>query len=431
MKDENKNPNQKPKQGKRNRNTQRSNQRSEVRKRSSKRKPQRTGIHNKQNKTDSINLKPQKENYNDYFTGKLPKGCALCREGSKVVIFFGGECTHPEHCRWYCPISEERRNPSAYFVDELVYDSEATLFEEIKAIDAKGASFTGGEPLITLEKTKRISEIIKSLKIKKSKEFHIHLYTTGVGFSVEKAQMLFEAGLDEIRFHPPLNDFSSIEIALQFGWVVGAEVPAIPDTQHLDYVKRLAEFLKSHGGKFLNLNEFEIVDSNYKLVEEKGFRLQKDRMANVEHSRKMYMPLLKELSSPNFSVHFCTVENKDSNQFKMRYSRRANTIKRPYEMVTEDGLLYFLRLMGSPESIKMFIEELEDDSGVPREMIGKDGLPNSIDLPFFLSENKDFLEMVREYGLDGGLIEGLPFRGPNFQICEYVPLFYFMDEDDE
>ena len=92
----------------------------------------------------------EKENYKQFYEGSLPKGCELCLKGAKVVIFFGGECTRPEHCCWYCPISEERKNPNAYFVDELIYESDETIFEEIEAIGAKGLSFTGGDPLITL-----------------------------------------------------------------------------------------------------------------------------------------------------------------------------------------------------------------------------------------------------------------------------------------
>ncbi len=370
------------------------------------------------------------EKYKENFVGILPKGCQYCIEGAKAVIFFGGECTRPSHCSWYCPISKERKNPNAYFVDELHYDSDDDLFEEIEAIGAEGVSFTGGEPLITLEKTQRIAEIIKKLKERKGKEFHVHLYTTGIGLTEEKADLLYKAGLDEIRFHPPLNDFSSLKIALRFTWDVGAEIPAIPDAEYLEYVKKLAEFLKTNGAKFLNLNEFEMVDTNYEELEKKGFKIQENRLANVEKSKEMYLPLLKALSGPELSVHFCTVENKDSNQLRKRYTRRAHRIKRPYEMVTEDGLLYFLRIFGSEEKIKEFVGMLKNESGVPDKMIGKDNYPNSIDLPYFLSENQDFLELVKEYGLEGALIEGLPFRDTNFQICEQIPLFYF-DSDEE
>ena len=75
-------------------------------------------------------------------------------KGMKLVYFMGGDCAHPPHCNWYCPISVERRSPDAHFADEVPiheFDSIKKTVEklvyEAKAIDAKGMSFTGGDPL--------------------------------------------------------------------------------------------------------------------------------------------------------------------------------------------------------------------------------------------------------------------------------------------
>ena len=39
----------------------------------------------------------------------ISKGCQQCLKGTKAVLFLNGICQNPEHCRWYCPISEKRK----------------------------------------------------------------------------------------------------------------------------------------------------------------------------------------------------------------------------------------------------------------------------------------------------------------------------------
>jgi pyruvate formate-lyase activating enzyme-like uncharacterized protein len=47
---------------------------------------------------------------------------------------------------------------------------------------------------------------IRLLKQEFGSDFHIHLYTPLNLVTAERLQQLHEAGLDEIRFHPNLED---------------------------------------------------------------------------------------------------------------------------------------------------------------------------------------------------------------------------------
>ena len=80
----------------------------------------------------------------------IPKGCKYCLKGSKVVLFLNGICQKPDHCSWYCPISEERRGKNLTFADEIEINTKEELRKEINLINAKGMSITGGEPLSEL-----------------------------------------------------------------------------------------------------------------------------------------------------------------------------------------------------------------------------------------------------------------------------------------
>ena len=176
-----------------------------------------------------ILTKSKEETY--FIKGRsIPKGCKYCLKGSKVVLFINGICQRPEHCSWYCPISEERRGKDVTFADEIEINTKEDLLQEISMIRAQGMSITGGEPLSELNFEKTL-DFIKYTKLKKGKKFHIHLYTNGIDFNEDKAEKLSIAGLDEIRFHPPKEYWYNIEMSINKRLIVGVDVPVIPEKE--------------------------------------------------------------------------------------------------------------------------------------------------------------------------------------------------------
>ena len=191
---------------------------------------------------------------NSWVVGNLPFGCKLCMQGMKVVYFMGGDCNHPSHCQWYCPVSEHRRSSRAHFVDELAISSPddinsilTTLKKEIDTVKAKGMSFTGGDPLSSPRKKNMVCAIIRELKVIYGPDFHIHLYTSGVTFDSLIAEQLDQAGLDSLRFHPSQADISKIELAMGHSYSVGAEVPVIPMEENHRLLLELIEYLQAVG----------------------------------------------------------------------------------------------------------------------------------------------------------------------------------------
>ena len=178
-----------------------------------------------------------------YIKGRnLPKGCSLCLKGSKAVLFLNGICQNPEHCSWYCPISEERKNKDLTFADEIQISSNSELLMELDSINAEGMSITGGDPLIASNLAKTV-DYIKYVKSVKGRKFHIHLYTNGIDFNDSVAEKLRIAGLDEIRFHPPKNKWKNIKFALNKGISVGAEVPVIPNDEEIMSLENFIYYL--------------------------------------------------------------------------------------------------------------------------------------------------------------------------------------------
>lgn len=287
-------------------------------------------------------------------------------------------------------------------------------------------SITGGEPLLesNLEKT---LDYIKYVKKMKGKKFHVHLYTNGINFNEYIAKELAEAGLDEIRFHPPKNKWEHIKFALNKGISVGAEVPVIPE---YDYSKNLEDFillLNKIGAEFINLNEFEICYPNSQYLKAKGFKLKKNTIASVENSKETAMNLVEKLAPhTSLKIHFCTIKAKDYHQLKNRYLRRAKTIKLPYEEITEEGLLIYAQIEIAEEISTTAKELILSNFQIPEELISIE--KNRIKLPYYIALTDEFIDFLEDNKLEGFIEEIIPFRGKYCQITERTPIKIFKQE---
>ncbi len=279
-----------------------------------------------------------KTQHHSWKSGTLARGCQLCVKGEKLVLFITGLCG--QKC-FYCPVSEKKFGSDVVFANEWKIknpDNPFELFEEARLTNATGAGITGGDPLIKVD---RCCEYIKLLKKEFGKNFHIHLYTPLQIVNQERLQKLYDAGLDEIRFHPDLNDktwWDRIFLGKKFGWDVGIEIPAIPGYE--DKTKDLIDFI---AGKvdFINLNELELSDtqaSHYQLNSAK-FVAKNSLSYGVKGSQEMALKMVKYAHNKALSAHFCTAKLKDSVQVGQRLKRRAKNVALPNENITSEGTI--------------------------------------------------------------------------------------------
>ncbi len=357
----------------------------------------------------------------------IPKGCQQCLKGTKAVLFLNGICQNPKHCWWYCPISEKRKGKKDTYINEIQISSKEQILHELKAINAKGMSITGGDPLYE-PNLKKTLEYIKFIKENKGKKFHIHLYTNGLNFSEEIAVKLARAGLDEIRFNPPKENWNVIKYALDKGMSVGAEVPVIPEKEYVENLEELIFYLDEIGAEFINLNEFEYCSPNSQSLKERGFKLKEGTIASVERSNETAITLIKKIAPKvKIKIHFCTIIAKDYWQLRERYLRRAKTIKLPYEEINEDGLLIFAQIEGDKIKIKEFKNILLNQLKVPRKFLSYDGL--TIKLPLSFAIEEDLVKLIDQNNLKGYIVEITPFREEQYQqITEKTPIKVFKEE---
>ena len=371
-------------------------------------------------------VKSKEENY--YVRNRnIPDGCSYCLKGLKTVLFLNGLCQNPNHCCWYCPISEERKNTQFTFANEILINNKEQLIEEINITRAKGMSITGGDPLFGANLEKTLS-FINYVKKKKGKKFHIHLYTNGLDFDKSIALKLKDAGLDEIRFNPPEERWFAIEFALNIGLSVGAEVPVIPDKDYIEYLERFIYYLDQIGADFINLNEFEMTVTNSENLKERGFKLKKGTIATVVDSRKFALELLKRVvNEVSLKVHFCSIQAKDYWQLSKRYYNRATSIKKSYELITEEGLLLYGQIEDHGKDLRKAYNRIIKMNKISSRNINFD--KNIIKLPVRYIIKEKLRNLLQEYNLQAYIVEKTPFTDKKYaQITEKIPLNVYLEE---
>ena len=145
----------------------------------------------------------------------LSDGCLCCRKGAKMVLFVTGLCG--KDC-FFCPLSESRKNNDVIFANERRVLSDSDILDEVRSMNAEGTGITGGEPLLKLE---AVLHYIALLKKTFDRSHHIHLYSS-LAAGDETLRRLAEAGLDEIRFHPPIECWDRLSESLYSSSVTAA-----------------------------------------------------------------------------------------------------------------------------------------------------------------------------------------------------------------
>ncbi|MFX0060703.1 MAG: radical SAM protein [Candidatus Hermodarchaeota archaeon] len=257
--------------------------------------------------------------------GKLPQGCQLCRKGEKTTLFITGICGGG--C-FYCPVSEERRADLQY-ANERPIQTQKELLEEIEVSQSRGVAITGGEPLL---KRERVQTYATALKETFGEKFHIHLYTQGIRGKFEGLEQL----IDELRIHPKNSDhLRQMLIETKLFPVVGVELPAIPGNEQ--YIIDIAKILANHRpNSFLNLNELEISETNYRALIKRGFQRREQSLAAVQGSKQTATEILTWIEkSTSLNAYYCSASIKDAVQLPNRLFLRAQNISEEFDIIED------------------------------------------------------------------------------------------------
>lgn len=316
----------------------------------------------------------------------LSRGCEQCAKGGKLVLFVYGYCD--ERDCFYCPLGENRKNVDQVYANERPVSSDADVLAEARRMGALGTSVTGGEPQEVLDRT---CHYISLLKEEFGPDHHVHLYT-GITGDEDTMIALADAGLDEIRFHPPYEQWGDLHgtewedilyTARKAGIDPAFEIPGIRAEPEF------LEFLDEGAADFCNVNQFEMSDGNADRMRERGYDLEEGHMSAIDGSKDALRGM-----GDHPQVYFCTSVFKDAAQHRNRLKRMAERIRRDFDEVTPDGTLVF----GKATVPSQRLEEL----GVPPEFYVEKA--EHIELAWWLLE-----EMVEDGDLPAGeIVEQYP-----------------------
>jgi len=311
--------------------------------------------------------------------GNSAKGCEHCMNGSKMVLFVTGRCG--TGC-FYCPVSNEKKGTDSMYANERRVTDISGIISEAESMDATGTGITGGDPLLNMDRT---LTVIRALKEHFGREHHIHLYTSSV--DIEKVMMLEAAGLDEIRFHPPIGtweDIGTTDLRLVISRTnmdVGIEVPSLPDlAAHLE---RLIKDVTEMGVGFVNINELEFSESNWDMMSARQYELKDEMSSAVLSSDKVAKHILKTF--PKANIRFCSSAFKDSVQLRKRLIRTAEKNAKDYEAVTEDGTV--MKGLIYADDLDAAAELLRNEYDVPDDLMFLDPVKKRMEIaPWIVDE---------------------------------------------
>lgn len=277
--------------------------------------------------------------FSSYCINGIAKGCKQCVKGRKLVLFITGKCSRK--CP-YCSLSKRRKNKDVVWANERLCRNEKEIIKETLESRAAGAGITGGDPLLFFNRTIKYA---LALKKRFGKNFHIHIYLPTKLVTREKLEKLSKV-VDEVRFHPSfliyeksvLPDIEKIKIAKEFfkKSCIGVELPIIPDKK-----KEIFDFILKiqNDAGFVNLNEFEISDTNFKYVIKKYNLKKGGYIISGSKEAGLWIFGQAEKKKLKLRIHLCTAELKNLYQYKNRL--KLHNIF-PYGKRTSDGTVIYL-----------------------------------------------------------------------------------------
>lgn len=312
-----------------------------------------------------------------------------------MVLLVTGRC---ETGCYYCPLSRRKKGREVIYADEQKVRNDEDLLAEARSIDAEGTGITGGDPLLVPDRTLRYVALLKSTF---GEKHHIHLYTSSI--SPDAYGILEAAGLDELRIHPPIQIWGKLEetdlkkVTAKSSMKIGMEVPAIPDRQE-DLVA-LVEHADNIGMDFVNINELEFSETNWRRLRSRGFEVKDDVSSAVKGSEEVALDMLElDLSIP---IHYCSSSFKDRIQLRRRIMRRAKNVARPSDLITDDGTL--LKGVVETRNRRKIVDTLTGKFQVPQELIHIDPEKKRVEVaPWVLKD------IAGELPYDSYLVEEYP-----------------------
>jgi pyruvate formate-lyase activating enzyme-like uncharacterized protein len=285
--------------------------------------------------------------------GTLSPGCRICAQGQWSCLFINGKC----NCRcFYCPTAQN--DISVPTTNRVPFATPAEYAQYVRRFGFSGVSISGGEPLLTFSRT---IDYIETVRRELGPQLHIWLYTNGTLVTMERLNALKAAGLNEIRFDISAVDYDLSKAAMAAGIIecVTVEIPAIPeDTGRL---AALLPAMAAAGIRHLNLHQLRLTPHNFANLAKRDYSFLHGESVTVLESELTALDLLQICGEQDIRlpINYCSFVYKRRYQQAATRRRNADDILKGWESVTENGFIRALALVGTPETLKLMVQQLE------------------------------------------------------------------------
>jgi pyruvate formate-lyase activating enzyme-like uncharacterized protein len=288
----------------------------------------------------------------------LSPGCRECVAGSWSCLFINGRC----NCScFYCPsIQDQTGVPQT---NGIPFTSAADYGEYLALLGFTGASLSGGEPLLTLERT---IEYLTAIRKRCGDAIHIWLYTNGTLLSADICRSLRDAGLDEIRFDIGAirHNLKKVRLAVGIIPTVTVEIPAVPE--ELQLMKGKIVEMAEAGVNYLNLHQLRLTPHNFRHLSRRGYTFIHGEKVTVVESELTALRLIRHALEERIPlpVNYCSFPYKRRFQHAANRRRGAMAAANAYEEITGSGFIRSAALHGSHSiltGINAMLEEKHRD----------------------------------------------------------------------
>ncbi len=264
---------------------------------------------------------------------ELSPGCRACGEGSWNCLFINGKCN--ARC-FYCPAEQNDKGEPTTNLTTFSYPDEWA--EYLLNDGFTGASVSGGEPLLTFDRTLRF---IRAARLLCGDDIHLWMYTNGILIDEEKLTALRDAGLSEIRFDIGAVGYAVEKAALAARYIgrVTIEIPAVPSEE--ERLTALVRELAAAGVRHLNLHQLRMTPYSAERFIERGIVLRHGPKVLAAHSEMTALRVLRETlrSGIVLPINYCSFLFKNTFQTRAARLRNAAVLGVMPEDITATGLI--------------------------------------------------------------------------------------------
>lgn len=287
------------------------------------------------------------------YTHQLSPGCRLCIEGSWSCLFINGRC----NCKcFYCPSSQDDIGEPT--TNNLSFSTPVTYLEYLKHFDFRGFSLSGGEPLLTLE---RSLNYLRTIKKHLGDKIHSWVYTNGSLVTYDILARLRDCGLDEIRFDIGARNYALDKAIMAVGIIpiVTVEIPAVPEEKA--GLKGKLKQMADAGINFLNLHQLRLTDYNYPHFKKRPYTYLHGEKITVLESELTALELIKYAQDEQLElpINYCSFTYKNRYQQAAARARGAIDMSRGHEQVTAAGYLRNCSVKAEPERLQVVAGQLK------------------------------------------------------------------------